>query len=134
MTVYFQKHGDEYMVVFYLNPTTSNTSASVLLSYEASFDYSAAAHPGVVPFCSQLHFLTDVCHSFVGGLFGVFLIAVSILAAALLVTSNFRREVAIKAQNAVEGVLRLNLISVHNRRNAHPCSHAAARKAPKEDG
>lgn len=82
-TIYFQKHGGDYVIAFYLNPTPENVSVSVQFEYDVVFDY-------------------DVCHGYVGGVFGVFLIAVSIFACGLIITSHFRREVAVKAQNALE--------------------------------
>jgi hypothetical protein len=82
-TIYFQKHGGDYVIAFYLNPAAHNQSVSVQFQYDAVFDY-------------------DVCHGYVGGVFGVFLCVVSVFACILIVTSNFRREVAIKAQNALE--------------------------------
>jgi hypothetical protein len=41
-TIYFQKHGDDFMIVFYLNPTAQNTSVSVQFQYNATFDYGKA--------------------------------------------------------------------------------------------
>jgi hypothetical protein len=38
-TIYFQKHGDDYVIAFYLNPTVKNTTVSVQFQYSAVFDY-----------------------------------------------------------------------------------------------
>lgn len=82
-TVYFQKHFEEYAIAFYLNPGPQNHIATALFQYNASFDY-------------------DVCHGYIGGVFGVFMLGVTVFTCALIITSSLRREVAIRAQNAVE--------------------------------
>jgi hypothetical protein len=45
-TIYFQKHGGDYVIAFYLNPTPENTSVSVQFEYDVVFDYGT-----VPPLC-----------------------------------------------------------------------------------
>jgi hypothetical protein len=50
-TIYFQKHGGDYVIAFYLNPTPENTSVSVQFEYDVVFDYGTVRRLCLVCVC-----------------------------------------------------------------------------------